>query len=328
MKFYFYEVRPDERPYLDRHAAAHPDVTFCYTDAVPSQETAELANGFDGVSILGQGVINRKLLQLWKNCGVRAVSTRTVGYNHIDLDAAKELGIAVCNADYPPTGVADYTVMLMLMCLRHYKQALWRGQVNDFSLGGLMGKEMNQLTVGIIGGGRIGGAVLQNLSGFGCRLLVYSHREDPKLKEIATYVDLDTLYRESDIISLHLPLTPDTYHIINRESIAKMKDGVVLINTARGGLAEMKALIDGIESEKIGALGLDAVEGEEGIIHVDHRVDIIANRNMAYLKQFRNVVMTQHMAFYTDVAIESMVNCGVTGLYTLLNQENCRTRLV
>lgn len=326
MKLLAYEVRPDEEPYFQKLAQGH-GVEITRMAAVPLPGNAHFTRGVDGVSVLGQGKINRELLELWKTNGVRAVSTRTVGYNHIDLAAARELGIAVCHADYPPTGVADYTVMLLLLCLRHYKQALWRGQVNDFSLNGLCGREVNRLTVGIVGGGRIGKAVAQNLSGFGCRLLVYSRHEDAELRRLAEYVDLETLYRTCDVVSLHLPLTPETYHLINRDSIAKMKDGVVILNCARGELADLSALIEGIETEKIGALGLDVVEGEEGITHVDHRIDIIANRNMAYLKQFRNVVMTQHMAFYTDVAVESMVRCGVEGLLQMLAGDPCKTQL-
>ena len=193
------------------------------------------------------------------------------------------------------------------MCLRQYKQALWRGQVNDFSLQGLQGRDMNELTIGVMGTGRIGLQVLKNLSGFGCRLLAYDVYKNPEVEKLATYVDQDTIYKECDVISLHMPLFDSTYHIINHETIAKMKDGVILINCARGGLTDIDALVDGVESEKIGALGMDTVEGEEGIVHEDRRTDIISNRNWFYLHQFRNVIMTQHMAFYTKEAVDSIV---------------------
>lgn len=326
MRIFAYEVRPDEVDAFGRMARAYgADIEL--SSEVPAPATAELAAGCEGVSILGQGRADRELLRLWRELGVSYLSTRTVGYNHIDLDAARELGIGVCNATYPPNGVADFTVMMVLMCLRHYKQAMWRGQVNDFSLEGLQGHDLKDLTVGIVGTGRIGTQVMRNLSGFGCRMLAHSAHRSPAAEELGTYVDFDTLLRESDIISLHTALTPQTWHIVNADTISRMKDGVILINCARGDLADIDALVDGIESQKIGALGMDTVEGEEGIVHADRRVDIIPNRNWFYLHQFRNVIMTQHMAFYTEQAVESMVRCGVEGIIEMARAGSCATML-
>lgn len=326
MKVYAFEVRMDEQEYMKVFSESL-GIEVTMSEAVPSVENADLVKGYEGVTILGQGNINAELLDCWKAEGVRYISTRTIGYNHIDVAHANKIGIKVCNANYAPNGVADFTVMLMLMCLRNYKQAMWRGQVNDFSLEGLQGREMRSLTVGIMGTGRIGYAVMKNLSGFGCKILAYDVYENEKVKEYATYVDLDTFYRECDIISLHMPLLESTYHIINKESISRMKDGVMIINCARGELADTEALIKGIESCKIGALGLDVVEREEGIAHVDHRVDILSNRNMAYLRQFRNVVMTQHFGFYTDEAVKSMVECGLKGIVEMSQGGNCATQI-
>ena len=142
-----------------------------------------------------------------------------------------------------------------------------------------------------------------------------------------TYVDFDTLLAQADVITLHMPLLDSNRHIIERESIAKMKDGVVIVNCSRGELADIEALVEGIESQKIGALGMDTCEGDEGIVHADHRVDILSNRNWFYLHQFRNVVMTQHMAFYTDAAVASMVECGIRGLWEMANGLPCDTEL-
>ncbi|MDO4312397.1 MAG: D-isomer specific 2-hydroxyacid dehydrogenase family protein [Eubacteriales bacterium] len=313
MKICAYEVRNDERKDF-RELEQRLGVKIELHSQVPETGNAEFVKGCEGVTILGQGDINAKLLDCWKEKGVRYLSTRTVGMNHIDVEHAKSIGIQVCNASYPPSGVAEFTLMLMLMCLRNYKQALWRGQVNDFSLDGLMGMELGELTVGVVGTGRIGFAVIRLLSSFGCRILAYNRTEKESIRKYAEYVDLDTLYAKSDIITLHVPLTENTYHMINGESLKKMKDGVVIINCARGELAENDALIEGIESGKIGALGLDVVEDETGITHVDHRIDILSNQKMAYLRQFRNVVMTPHMAFYTETAVRNMVRCGVQGI--------------
>ena len=326
MKICAYEVREDEKKDFAR-MAEKLQVEIELHDEVPGPDTAALAEGCEGVTMLGMGKINKELLDMWKSMGVQCISTRTIGYNHIDTDYAKEIGMQVCNAAYPPSGVAEFTLMLMLMCLRNYKQSLWRGQVNDFALQGLQGKEIGSMTVGVIGTGKIGAQVIKYLTGFGCRILAYDMYPNAALKDVVEYVELDELFAEADMITLHTPLLDSTYHLVNAETIAKMKDGVVLINCARGELMDTTALIEGIESGKIGALGLDVVEGERGIAHEDHRIDILSNQQMAYLRQFRNVTMTPHMAFYTDVAVSHMVECGVAGLVEMLQNGDYFTKI-
>ena len=326
MKICAYEVREDEKKDFAR-MAEKLQVEIELHDEIPGPDTAALAEGCEGVTMLGMGKIDKELLDMWKSMGVQCISTRTIGYNHIDTDYAKEIGIQVCNAAYPPSGVAEFTLMLMLMCLRNYKQSLWRGQVNDFALQGLQGKEIGSMTVGVIGTGKIGAQVIKYLTGFGCRILAYDMYPNVALKDVVEYVELDELFAKADMITLHTPLLDSTYHLVNAETIAKMKDGVVLINCARGELMDTTALIEGIESGKIGALGLDVVEGERGIAHEDHRIDILSNQQMAYLRQFRNVTMTPHMAFYTDVAVSHMVECGVAGLVEMLRNGDYFTKI-
>lgn len=319
MKIYAYEVRQDEMDYFKQYEKEyHVDVILNHQ--VPTLENADNVDGCEGVTILGQGNINAKLLDKWYKHGVRYVSTRTIGLNHIDLEHAKKIGIEVCNVKYPPNGVAEFALMLLLMCLRNYKQALWRGQVNDYSLSGLQGKELHDLTVGVVGTGNIGRTFIKLLSGFGCKILAYDVYENDETKKYAQYVDLDTLLKESDAISLHIPLLEDTYHLINKETIKKMKNHVVLINCSRGELIDTEDIIEAIENKKVGALGLDVIEGEEGIAHIDHRSDILSNKNMAYLHQFPNVIMTQHMAFYTNTAVENMVKNGIKGIVEMRNK--------
>lgn len=326
MKICAYEVREDEKKDFAR-MAEKLQVEIELHDEIPGPDTAALAEGCEGVTMLGMGKIDKELLDMWKSMGVQCISTRTIGYNHIDTDYAKEIGMQVCNAAYPPSGVAEFTLMLMLMCLRNYKQSLWRGQVNDFALQGLQGKEIGSMTVGVIGTGKIGAQVIKYLTGFGCRILAYDMYPNAALKDVVEYVELDELFEKADMITLHTPLLDSTYHLVNAETIAKMKDGVVLINCARGELMDTTALIEGIESGKIGALGLDVVEGERGIAHEDHRIDILSNQQMAYLRQFRNVTMTPHMAFYTDVAVSHMVECGVAGLVEMLRNGDYFTKI-
>lgn len=313
MKAIFFEVREDERALIAKYAAQF-GIEAVLREEILTAENASLASGCEGVSILGQSRLDRELLTALYQSGVRYLTTRTIGFDHIDLEAAKELGMAVSRATYPANGVAEFTVMLMLLVLRSYKPVLWRMNVNDYSLAGLMGRELHSLTIGILGGGRIGGTVARILHGFGAKVLIASLERDPVLMQFAEYSDYDRIYAESDIISLHLPLSEQTRKMINDETIAKMKDGVILINTARGELMDIPAVTRGIESEKIGALGLDVFENEQGIYHADRRLDILTNREMVYLRQFPNVVMTPHMAFYTAENVDSMVCCGVQGL--------------
>lgn len=313
MKIAVFEMREDEQAKMEQLALQY-DLSLATTGEVLCERTLSLAAGCEGVTTLGQSLLDGPMLELLKAQGVRFVSTRTIGYNHIDIAHAKQIGLKVCNASYAPNGVADFTIMLMLLVLRSYKPAMWRQQVNDYSLGGLIGKELHNQTVGVIGAGKIGAEVIRLLHAFGCPVLIYARHEREALRQYGRFVDLETLFQQSDIISLHVPLSADTRYLINSGTISRMKDGVILINTARGELMDIQALISGIENKKIGALGLDVFEHEQGIYHADRKTDIIKNRDMAYLRQFPNVVMTQHMAFYTDAGIESMVTCGIEGL--------------
>ncbi len=320
MKIVAYEVREDEKEAMQREAARE-QVELIQVAEPLSEKTVELAEGAYGVTILGT-VVNAEMMKLLADKKVRVVATRTIGYDHIDLKAAKDNGIHVCNGYYDPDGVAEYTIMLMLMSLHNYKQALYRANANDYSLSGLLGKEMRNLTIGIVGTGKIGWKVIEQLQGFGCEILAYNRHEKDKRGLNFRYCSLDELYEKSDIISLHVPLSTQTKYMINEESIAKMKDGVVLINCARGELMCLADVIKGIESEKIGALGLDVIEDEEGIYHRDRRSDIISNRNMAYIRQFPNVTMTQHMAFYTREAVESMAVGGICNIVRCMRKED------
>ena len=326
MKIKMYEVREDEKKAIERVAEElGADVSISSNILTPQE--AESLRGIDGVSILGRTTVNKELLDGLKKAGVGYVSTRTVGYNHMDVAYAAEVGIRLCNANYPPYGVAEFTIMLMLLALRKYKPAMWRQGVNDYSLSGLQGREIRNMTVGVMGTGKIGRAVIKDLGGFGCRILAYDPYPAEDLKNTVEYVDGDTLLRTSDIITLHIPLMESTRHMINREASAKMKTGVVIINASRGELTDIEALTEGIETEKIGALAMDVFEDENGIYHESRINDIIRNRKMAYIRQFPNVVLTQHMAFYTDANTDSMVECGIRGIVEMKEKGSCASEL-
>lgn len=329
MKIKVFELRDDERAAYDRVVGELPaGCEVAWSTDTLTRETLDMLDGAEGVVIVNKSLLDADMLRELHDRGVRYVATRSIGFNHIDIDAAKELGVHVCNTTYPPYGVAEFAVMLMLMALRNYKPAMWRQQVNDYSLAGLRGRELRTLTVGVMGTGRIGRAVIDYLRGFGCEILAYDPFPSDQLaaRGDVTYVGLDELYAKSDLVTVHIPLMESTRGIIDREAIAKMRDGVVLVNVSRGELMDADALVEGIESEKIGALAMDVFPEEDGIYHVRRTHDILANRNMAYLRQFPNVILTQHIAFYTDIDVDSMVEQGIRGVVAMKVGE-CATEL-
>ncbi len=329
MKIKVFELRDDERAAYDRVVGELPaGCEVAWSADTLTSATLDMLDGAEGVVIVNKSPLDADMLRELHDRGVRYVATRSIGFNHIDIDAAKELGIHVCNTTYPPYGVAEFAVMLMLMALRNYKPAMWRQQVNDYSLAGLRGRELRTLTVGVMGTGRIGRAVIDYLRGFGCKILAYDPFPSDQLaaRGDVTYVGLDELYAKSDLVTVHIPLMESTRGIIDREAIAKMRDGVVLVNVSRGELMDVDALVEGIESEKIGALAMDVFPEEDGIYHVRRTHDILANRNMAYLRQFPNVILTQHIAFYTDIDVDSMVEQGIRGVVAMKVGE-CATEL-
>ena len=310
MKLFVYSYREfDEAEFFQKFAEEyHVELGICH-DA-PTMENAYLAEGYPYVSIITTK-IDEELMNRFHALGVKMISTRTIGYDHIDLEAARKCGISVGNVMYSPECVADYTVMLMLMSIRKMKRIMQREEINDFSLPGIQGKEMPSFTVGVIGTGRIGLAVIRDISGFGCQIYAYDQYENDEVKKYAQYASLDEIYEKCDMITLHMPLTKENMHLIDAEAIQKMQDGVVLINTARGGLIDTKALIDGLESCKIGAAGLDVIEDEFGMYYFDRKADVLSKRDLYILRGFPNVIVTPHMAFYTDQAVSDMVKHSI-----------------
>lgn len=327
MKIIAFGVREDEEDYMEPIAKSFGmEVTICHEHL--NLNTVSLTQGYDGVSIVGVDKANRDVLECISKYGIKALSTRTIGYNHIDLEAAKEFGIHVSNVAYSPNSVADFTVLLMLMLTRKVVHMIERSRCMDYSLQGNQGKEMRNLTIGIIGMGRIGTCVAQNLQGFGCKILAYARHPKEEQKSLVEFVDFDTLIQESDIITLHLPLTESTRYMINEKTINKMKHGVIIINTSRGEIVDTNALIDGIEGGIIGGAGIDSVEGEENVIHIDHNYNVIKNRDLLTLKAYPNVIVTPHAAFFTDQVSYDMVHCSFEGLYDFMQGKDCPWKIV
>lgn len=311
MKVTVYNYREfDEKVWFDMFSKELGIELVTCNDA-PDMENAVLAKGSKCIDIITSKV-ERELLEKFKEFGVEYITTRTIGYDHIDMKAAKELGFHVGNAPYGPEGVAEYTIMLILMSIRKMKQITERSNIQDYTLKGIQGRELADLTVGVIGTGRIGKKVIKDLSGFGCKILAYDLFENEEVKRYSSYVNLETIWQEADIITLHTPLTDENYHLIGEKNLLKMKDGVIIINTARGSLIDSEAFIAAVESKKVGAAGLDVIENEFGLYYYDRKNDALTNRELAILKSFPNITVTHHMAFYTDNAIRTMVEHSLT----------------
>lgn len=310
MKVFVYSMRAfDELPDFERFCAKY-QVEWSYTEETPCMDNLEKARGYDVVNIITT-VIDRDMIDGWHACGVKCIATRTIGYDHIDWAYAKSLGMGVIHITYSPASVADYTIMMMLMGCRRIKHIMERAAVQDYTLKGKIGRELPDCTVGIIGTGKIGSMVIRHLSGFGCRILAYDICKNSEIGGCAEYTTLERIWEECDIISLHAPATGENYHMVDAAAIARMKQGVMLINCARGSLIDTEALIAGIESGKIGFAGLDVIEQESGLYYFNRMGEPLNNPQLAVLRSYANVLVTPHTAFYTDRAVADMVENSI-----------------
>lgn len=268
--------------------------------------TAPLAKGFPCICCFVNDRLDEPTLRILRDQGVRLLALRCAGYNNVNLDAAGALGIRVVRVPaYSPHAVAEHAVALILALNRKTHKAYERVRELNFSLTGLQGFDLDGKTVGIIGTGRIGTVMTRIMNGFGCRVLAYDPVRSKEVIEenLATYVTLQEIYRKSDIISLHIPLLPETHHLINTEALTLMKPGVFIINTGRGALIDARALIDSLKSGQVGAAGLDVYEEEEGIFYENLSDQVLQDDVLARLLTFPNVLVTSHQAFLTREAL-------------------------
>jgi D-specific alpha-keto acid dehydrogenase len=305
-----YSCEPDEADLFRELGPRFGVVPTITCDAVSESGVISMP-GNRCISVGHKVELSRATLCALKEAGVEHVSTRSIGVNHIDLRAAARLGITVENAAYAPDGVADYTVMLILMAVRNAKQIVSSANARDFRLGSARGKELRDLTVGIVGVGNIGEAVLRRLQGFGCRVLASNQ---PSQDATAAFVSLDELLLESDVVTLHVPLNAATHHLIGRKEIATMKPGAYLVNTGRGALVDTDALVVALEDGRLGGAALDVLEGEEGLFYFDCTSRPIDNCLLLRLQRLPNVIITPHTAYYTrralyDTVEQTLIKC-------------------
>lgn len=264
------------------------------------------------ISVGHKSEISAPMLLALKDAGVEFISTRSIGLNHIDLDAAGELGLTVENVTYAPDGVADYTLMLMLMAIRNAKEIVSSAHNYDFRLRSVRGRELRDMTVGVVGVGNIGTAVIRRLRGFGCRVLASINGCDAVAT--ADLVSLEQLLLESDIVTLHLPLNAETHHLIGRQQIEAMKQGAYLINTGRGALVDTDALIVALEDGALGGAALDVLEGEDGLFYLDCSNRPVDHPFLPRLQRLPNAVITPHTAYHTrralyDTVDQTLIKC-------------------
>jgi D-specific alpha-keto acid dehydrogenase len=288
---------------LFRELAPRFGVLPTIIEAAVTEANVELALGDRCVSVGHKTPITNPTLRALSRAGVRYLSTRSIGNNHIDVRYAESVGICVEGVTYSPDSVADYTLMLMLMAIRHAKSVICRADTHDYRLHDVRGKELRDLTVGVVGTGRIGAAVVDRLRGFGCRVLTHASRP----RSLTEHVPLDELLRQSDIVTLHTPLAADTHHLLDRRRIEQLKHGAVIVNTGRGGLVDTEALVSALENGSVGGAALDVLEGEEGVFYADLRTRPVNRTSLLRLQAMPNVLISPHTAFYTDHALTDMV---------------------
>lgn len=304
-----FDAKPYDREFFDAANSGY-GYSIKYINNHLNEETVDLARGYDAICAFVNDVINAPVLEALHSYGIELIALRSAGYNNVDFEAAYGKVHVVRVPDYSPYAVAEHAAALMLSLNRKIHRAFNRTRDLNFNINGLLGWDIHGKTAGVIGTGKIGKEMIRILCGFGMKVLAYDVYPDPDFAGKAgfSYVELDTLYRESDLITLHCPLTKETFHMINADSISRMKDGVMIINTSRGHLIDTVALIDALKTGKIGSAGLDVYEEESAYFFEDYSTRIISDDVLARLLTFPNVLVTSHQGFFTREALVNITH--------------------
>ncbi|MCW8091431.1 2-hydroxyacid dehydrogenase [Alteromonas sp. ASW11-130] len=313
MKICVFSSKKYDKRFITEANSANYDMQFHAVRL--SQDTAILAKGFDGVCCFVNDDINANVIAQLGDQGIRLIALRCAGFNNVDLEAAKAHHITVCRVPaYSPHAVAEHACALILDLNRNIHRAHNRIRENDYSLDGLLGFDLYKKAVGVIGAGNIGRKFINIMQGFGCNIIVSDPQYHPTGSHEPPRVELDKLLASSDLISLHCPLNSETHHLINKNAIAQMKAGVMLINTSRGGLVDTKAVIDGLKSGKIGYLGIDVYEEESTLFFENYSDTFIQDDIFARLQTFPNVTITGHQGFFTKEALEQIARTTMNNI--------------
>jgi D-lactate dehydrogenase len=329
-----FSTKPYDKKYLQsaltarEKASPYPiDITFHDVPLNPTTVSL-LPDGQNAVCVFVNDALPKSVIDALADKGVSAVLLRCAGFNHVDLEAAGERGVVVANVpSYSPEAVAEFAVALLQTLNRKTHRAYNRVREGNFALDGLLGRTLHGKTVGVLGTGRIGLAAARILKGFGCTVLAFDPFPNKAMEEIGEYKSLDEVLAASDILTLHCPLMDKTRHIINDTTIAKMKPGVLLVNTSRGGLVDTKALIRGLKSKKLGGVALDVYEGEGALFYEDHSGDIIDDDVLMRLMTFPNVLVSGHQAFFTEEALREIAECTLRNLEEVIKTGTAKNSL-
>lgn len=327
MKILFYGAKNYDERFFSEILPAFPEIEIKFIEANIYEETASLAGGYDGICAFVNADLSAPVVEALHGNGVCLILMRCAGYNNVDLSAARACGITVLRVPgYSPEAVAEHAMALALTASRHTHKAYIKCRENNFALNGLMGVNLYQKTAGIVGTGRIGQAMARICRGFGMKIIASDVCPSKEL-DFVSYVPLEQLLRESDLISLHCPLTEETRHMINAESIAQMKNGVILVNTSRGGLIKTDDLIAGIRDHKFFAVGLDVYEEETDFVYEDMSERILPSSTIQLLLSFPNVTMTSHQGFFTKEALSHIARTTLENARAFLCKEELKNQV-
>ena len=324
MRIAFFDAKPYDKPSFDRFGQEN-NITFKYFEAKLNEDTVDLARGFDGVCAFVNDTVNAAVIDRLVELGISIVAMRCAGYNNVDMRYAHGKVHVVRVPAYSPYAVAEHAMAMLLTSIRRIHKAYIRSRDFNFSLSNLTGFDLHGKTVGVIGTGRIGRVFIDICRGFGMKVLAYDKFPYEGLDNGDTirYVDLPELFAGSDIISLHCPLTEDTYHLIDADSLAQCRRGVVIINTSRGALVDAEALLEGIKSRHVGAACLDVYEEEGDLFFEDKSGHILDDDTLARLISMPNVIVTSHQAFLTEEALENIAETTVQNILSLRDNGQC-----
>lgn len=328
MKIAFFDAKPYDKPSFEKYGDEY-GVAFKYFETRLNEDTVELARGYDGVCAFVNDTINAEVIDRLHEMGVKILALRCAGFNNVDMKYAHGKLHVFRVPAYSPYAVAEHAIALLLTSIRRIHKAYIRSRDFNFSLSGLTGFDLHGKTVGVIGTGKIGRVFIDICRGFGMRVLAYDKfpAQDLDNGDTVRYAQLDELFAESDIISLHCPLTDETHHMIDEKAIEKCKKGVVIINTSRGALVDAQALLEGIKSRKVGAACLDVYEEESDLFFEDNSGHILEDDILARLISMPNVIVTSHQAFLTEEALENIAETTVRNIVQFTENGQCPNEL-
>ena len=324
MKFAFFDAKPYDIPSFEEYGST-AGVKFKFLETKLTEDTADLAKGCDGVCVFVNDTVNAEVIDKLQSLGVRLIALRCAGYNNVDLKHAEGKITIVRVPAYSPYAVAEHAMAMLLTSVRRIHKAYIRTKDFNFSLNGLTGFDLHGKTVGIVGTGKIGRVFADICKGFGMKILAYD--KFPSEIEGVSYVTLDELFEQSDIISLHCPLTKETDRMINKKTIRKMKKGVILINTSRGALIDAEALVEGIKERQIGGACLDVYEEESDFFFNDFSNHIVHDDILARLISMPNVIVTSHQAFLTEEALRNIAETTVGNIVSFFETGECENKV-